>query len=139
MARGLGTSQRRTAIRGSEVLPQAPISGMDDRRAPMNPDEAERRFAAMLEEAGLPRFASSFHDPATGELQLAWGHGFCIRIAPTCPDMEPIDDRERAAILGQAPDREDSRVIHVLVPGCADAPRAAAAIPGVVIHRGPPL
>jgi hypothetical protein len=27
----------------------------------MDPHEAERRFAAMLEEAGLPRFAATFH------------------------------------------------------------------------------
>jgi hypothetical protein len=27
----------------------------------------------------------------------------------------------------------------VTVPGCADDPRAAASIPNLVIHRGPPL
>jgi hypothetical protein len=53
--------------------------------------------------------------------------------------VSPIDDWERAAILGQALGSESSEAIHVLVPGSADDPRAAAPIPGVVIHRGPPL
>jgi hypothetical protein len=53
----------------------------------MDPDEAERRFADMLEEAG-------------------------------CEDHEPI---------------------HVYVPGSVDDPRDTPSIPGVVIHRGPPL
>ena len=29
--------------------------------------------------------------------------------------------------------------IHVLVPGCADDPRDTPSLPGVVVHRGPPL
>jgi hypothetical protein len=29
--------------------------------------------------------------------------------------------------------------IDVLVPGCPDDPRDAPSIPGVVVHRGPPL
>ena len=29
--------------------------------------------------------------------------------------------------------------IHVSVPGSADDPRSATSIPGVLIHRGPPL
>jgi len=41
----------------------------------MDPDEAERRFADKLEEAGLPRFASTFHHRAIDELQLTWEHG----------------------------------------------------------------
>lgn len=49
---------------------------MDDRRTPMDPREAEARFAGMLDEAGLPRFASSFHDPEIDALQLTWEHGF---------------------------------------------------------------
>ena len=36
------------------------------------------------------------------------------------------------------PGRED-RAIDVLVPGSADDPRIDTSIPGVVIHRGPPL
>ena len=54
----------------------------------MDPDEAERRFADMLDEA------------------------------PGCEDREPI---------------------HVYVPGSVDDPRETPLIPGVVIHRGPPL
>ena len=45
---------------------------MDDQRAPMDPDEAERRFATRLEEAGLPSppcttiyVPSSAEDPRT--------------------------------------------------------------------------
>jgi hypothetical protein len=112
---------------------------MDDRCAPMDPDEAERRFAAMLDQAGLPRFASTSHDPVTDELELVWEHGFSIHIDLTRRDMSPIDDSERAAILGRVPGCKDSEPIHVLVPGSAGDPRTAATMPGVVIHRGPPL
>ena len=111
---------------------------MEDRRTPMDPDEAERRFADMLTEAGLPRFASTFHDPATHELQLRWDHGFTIHIDLTRRDMDPIDDWERAAILGEAPSAENHAPIDVFVAGSADDPRTAASIPGVAIHRGPP-
>ncbi len=52
---------------------------MGDPRVPIDPDEAERRFAEMLARAGLPRFASTFHDPATDELALTWDHGLTIR------------------------------------------------------------
>jgi hypothetical protein len=106
---------------------------------PLDPGEAEARFAAMLEEAGLPRFASAFHDPAIDELQLAWDHGFTIHVDLTCAEVSPIDDWERAAILGSAPDCEDHEPVHVLVPGSDDDPRVASSLPGVVVHRGPPL
>ena len=106
----------------------------------MDPDEAERRFADMLEEAGLPRFAFTFHDPAIDELQLTWDHGFTIHLDLTCPEVSPIDDGERAAIVGSsAPDCEDHEPVHVLVPGSGDDPRVAGSLPGVVVHRGPPL
>lgn len=111
---------------------------MDAPPTPMDPRDAERRFAAMLEQAGLPRFASTFHDPATNELELTWEHGFTIHV-DLSRDMSPIDDWERAAILGQAPGHEDPGPIHVFVPESAEDPRTAASIPGVVIHRGPPL
>jgi hypothetical protein len=104
----------------------------------MDPDEAERRFAELLEQAGLPRFASTFHDPAIDELQLVWEHGLTIHVDLT-RDVGPLDDWERAAILGMAPECEDHEPIHVLVPGSADDPRSATSIPGVVTHRGPPL
>jgi hypothetical protein len=112
---------------------------MEDRRTPMDPGEAERRFAELLDQAGLPRFASTFHDPAVDELQLTWDHGLTIRMDLTRSDVSPVDDWERAAILGRAHGCEDHEPVHVFVPGSADDPRIATSIPGVVIHRGPPL
>jgi hypothetical protein len=35
--------------------------------------------------------------------------------------------------------RPDHQPVHVYVPGSVDDPRATPSIPGVVIHRGPPL
>ena len=105
----------------------------------MDPSEAERRFAEMLEQAGLPHFASTSHDPEIHELQLIWEHGLTIHMDLTRPDIEPIDDWERNSILGVGPACECEEPIHVFVPGSADDPRSAASIPGVVVHRGPPL
>ncbi len=105
----------------------------------MDPAEAERRFAEMLEEAGLPRFTCAYHDPEIDELRLVWDHGFALHIDLTRRDTEPFDDRERAAILGLPHQCADHEPIHVIVPGSADDPRDAASIPGVVIHRQPPL
>lgn len=111
---------------------------MDDRRAPMDPDDAGRRFAEMLEQAGLPRFASAFHDPAIDELQLTWGHGLTLHMDLT-REIGQIDDWERAAILGLPIGCEDHEPVHVTIPGSGDDPRNDTPIPGVVIHRGPPL
>ncbi len=105
----------------------------------MHADQAERRFAELLEEAGLPRFTSSHHDPTRDELQLTWEHGLIVFIDLTSPDMGPIDDSERASILGLEHDCEHHQPIHVTVPGSADDPRLDTSIPGVVIHRAPPL
>jgi hypothetical protein len=94
----------------------------------------------MLDEAGLPRFASTFHDAALDELRFTWDHGRTIHMDLTRPDVSPIDDWERAAILGQAQGCEDHEPVHVFVPGSADEdPRIATSTLGVVIHRGPPL
>jgi hypothetical protein len=112
---------------------------MDDRPTPTDPDQAERRFAEMLEEAGLPRFTSAFHDAPCDQLQVTWDHGLTIHIDLTRRDMEPIDESERASILGLPYRCEDHEPIHVTVPGSADDPRLATSLPGVVIHRGPPL
>ena len=87
----------------SEFPASMPRRGMDDQPTPMDPDEAERRFAKRLEEAGLPRFASALHDPELDELQLTWDHGLTIHMDLTAPDVSPIDDRERASILGELP------------------------------------
>ena len=100
---------------------------------PMAPDEAEQLFAEMLDEAGLPRFSSTFHDAQIHELQLTWDHGLTIHLDLRRRDMEPFDDYERASILGLP------EPIHVVVSGSADDPRAAASIPGVEVHRVPPL
>ena len=91
----------------------------------------------MLEEAGLPRFTSTYHDPALDELELTWDHGFTIHVDLT-REVSPIDDWERAAILGLR-GGEDHEPIQVYVPGSADDPRLDTSIPGVAIHRGPPL
>jgi hypothetical protein len=112
---------------------------MDDRPTPMDPDQAERHFADMLEEAGLPRFTSAFHDPACDELQVTWDHGLTIHIDLTRRDTEPIDEQERASILDLPHNCEDHEPIHVSVHGSADDPRLATSIPGVAIHRQPPL
>ena len=48
---------------------------MEPSRPPMDPAEAERRFAEMLAEAGLPTFASAHHDPELDELRFTWDHG----------------------------------------------------------------
>src|SRR3954471_19310278 len=77
---------------------------MEDHPTPMDPGDAEREFAEMLDEAGLPRFESSVHDPTIHELQLTWDHGLTIHIDLTRWDRAPIDDWERASILGEAPD-----------------------------------
>ena len=109
---------------------------MDD---PITPDQAERQFAELLEEAGLPRFDSAVYDPALHELQLTWNHGLTVLLDLSRGDQEPIDDVERAAILGEPYSCEDHEPIHVTVPGSADDPRIDTSIPGVVIHRVPAL
>ena len=111
---------------------------MEDQQTPMDPDSAQRLFAEMLEEAGLPRFTSSFHDPEIHELQLTWDHGFTMHIDLTRSDQGPIDDWERASILGV--DRCcGCEPIHVTVSGSSEDPREDTSPPGVVIHRAPPL
>jgi hypothetical protein len=113
---------------------------MDGRRTPRDPDEAARGFAERLAEAGLPCFATAAHDPELDLLQLSWPHGVTLYMDLTREDIAaPIDDEERAVILGLAPCCEDCAPIDVYVPGSADDPRTDTSIPGVVIHRGPPL
>jgi hypothetical protein len=76
---------------------------MEDRSTPMDPRLAERRFAEMLDGAGLPRFTSVFHDATLDELQVSWEHGLTLHIDLARGDMSPLDDWERAAILGLPP------------------------------------
>ena len=67
----------------------------------MDPDEAARRFAERLEEAGLPRFASVVHDTKLDLLQITWDHGVTLFMDLTREEIEePIGDHERAVILG---------------------------------------
>jgi hypothetical protein len=110
---------------------------MDNRPAPMDPTEATRIFAEMLEAANLPRFDSTHHDPDIHELQLRWNHGFAVHIDLTDHEMEPIHPSERAGILGEPPLSEEP--IHVTAPGRPGDPREDTSIPGVVVHRTPPL
>ena len=106
----------------------------------MDPSEAERRFAARLEDAGLPPFVAAVYDPELDLLQLSWEHGVTLFMDLTREDIaEPIGDHERAVILGLAPCCEDCAPIDVYVPSSADDPRTDISIPGVAIHRGPPL
>jgi hypothetical protein len=65
----------------------------------MDPRDAERRFATLLDEAGLPRFDRTLHIPGLHELQFIWDHGFTIHLDLTRHDLEPIDDWEAASIL----------------------------------------
>jgi hypothetical protein len=90
-----------------------------------SPEEAERRFTELLEDAGLPRFASSTYDPDRDALRFTWDHGLIVFLDLT--DDEPGDLSLR------------DEPIHVTVPGSPDDPRDTTSLPGVVIHRGPPL
>ena len=97
----------------------------------MDPREAERRVAARLEEAGLPRFASAVHDAKLDLLEITWGHGVTLFMDLTRKDIDgPIGGEERAVILGLAPCCEDCAPIDVYVPGSADDPRTDTSIPG---------
>jgi hypothetical protein len=106
----------------------------------MDPHEAGRRFAERLEEAGLPRFASAVHDPELDLLEISWDHGVTLYMDLTREDVVgPIDDEERATILGLVPGFEDCEPIGVYIPESAKDPRADIAVPGVAIKRGPRL
>ena len=76
---------------------------MDDfTTPPLDPEAAELRFAQMLAEAGLPPFTSSGYEPQIDELTLSWDHGFTLHIdLSRGGELEPIDDWERNAILGE--------------------------------------
>ena len=65
----------------------------------MDLEEAVRRYAAMLDEAGLPRFDSPFHNAKIRQLAFIWTHGLTIFFDLT-REMRPIYDWERASILG---------------------------------------
>jgi hypothetical protein len=79
----------------------------------MNP-MIQRRFAERLEEAALPAFVSAEHDTELDLLKVTWARGVTLY-------------------------EECAAAIDVYVPGSPDDPRTDASIPGVVVHRGPPL
>ena len=84
----------------------------------MDPDEAERRLAARLKEAGLPSFVSAVHEPDLDLLRVTWAHGVTLYMDLTREEIvDPIDAHGRAVILG-------------LRPCCEDCARRAAAASG---------
>lgn len=108
--------------------------------SPLDPADAEARFAQMLDEAALPRFTSAHHDAASNMLELTWDHGLTIHVDLTVGHLEPLRDWERNSILGLPFDTEEApEPIHVTVPGAPGDPREDRSIPGIVIHRCPPL
>jgi hypothetical protein len=100
----------------------------------LDPGDAERQFAELLVEAGLPRFDSTSHDPDAGILELSWEHGLTLHLDLTRGEISPLEDWERKAIFGE----EFVGSIDVTVPGSED-PRTAQSIPGVTIHHAPSL
>ena len=67
----------------------------------MDPGVAARRFAARLEEAGLPPFVSVEHDTELDLLKVSWAHGVTLYMDLRHDDIVgPIDEHGRAVILG---------------------------------------
>lgn len=104
----------------------------------MTPSDAKRRFAQMLREAGLPRFASADLHP--DRVEFHWHHGvtLCHELPDGIEDLAPLGPGERAAIVGWPLDY-DGEPVHVYVPGDAVDPREHEEIPGIIVHRGPAL
>jgi hypothetical protein len=66
----------------------------------LQPDDAERRFAEMLDEAGLPRFEMSHYDASANTLAVSWDHGLTLHLELDHGEIEPLDEWDRSAILG---------------------------------------
>jgi len=107
--------------------------------ARLDPDDAERQFAEMLDEAGLPRFESTSYDPDTSTLALSWDHGLSLHLDLTRGEISPLDAWERTAILGGPIGDEYLGPIEVTVAGSPADPRSTKSIPGVTIHHAPSL
>jgi hypothetical protein len=105
---------------------------------PLDPQQAENLFAAMLDDAGLPQFSEARHDEDAHLLELSWDHGLTLHFDLTDGELDPIDDWDRAAIL-DLPIPCGCEPLHITIPGSAGDPREDTSIPGVVIHRSPPL
>ena len=113
---------------------------MDEHPTPLHPDEAERRFAEMLEEAELPCFSSTFYDPEIDHLQFTWERGFTIFMDLSDGVIDPLDDWDRASILGlPLPCCDEHEPFHLFVAGSGEDPRTAHSVPGVEIHHVPAL
>jgi hypothetical protein len=69
----------------------------------MSPDDLERRFAAMLADAGLPRWESALHRRDISMLELTWDHGATIHFDLTRDEIDPIVEWDRRFILGIPP------------------------------------
>ena len=103
----------------------------------MVPGEAARRFAARLEEAGLPRFVSAEHDAELDLLKVTWSHGVTLYMDLTREDIvEPIDAHGRAVILGLRPCCDECATNDVDVSGSRDDPRTDTSIPASRSTRG---
>ena len=99
---------------------------------PLDPAEAERLFAEMLEEAELPCFSSTFYDPEIDQLQFTWKRGLTIFMDLSGGDIEPLDDWDRASILGlPLPCCDEHEPFHLFVAGSGDDPRTTRSVPGV--------
>lgn len=105
---------------------------------PLAPADAEARFAEMLDDAGLPRFETTYHDSRANTLEFTWPHGLTLCMDLSGGEIEPLDEWERSAILG-GPICECEEPLHLTVVGSPDDPRTPASIPGVQIHHVPEL
>jgi hypothetical protein len=117
---------------------------MDENPTPLDRYDAELRFAELLKAADLPLYTRTVYDPELQALEFHWSHGLTLHMDLSRGEVEPIDEWERNAILDEGPLCECEECapdvpIHVYVPGSADDPRDAEPVPGVEIHRGPPL
>ena len=86
---------------------------------------------------GPPRLGPYERHGTHTTAEFIWDSGLTLHQDLT-RELEPLDDWERASILGRPFDC-GCEPIHVYVPGSEDDPRTDTSLPGVVIHRGPPL
>ena len=112
---------------------------MDASTPRLDPDDAERQFAEMLEEAGLPRFDSASHDREAGVLELTWERGLTLHLDLNAGEVAPLEAWERNAILDGSLGDAPVGPIDVTIAGSAADPRTTKAIPGVRTHHVPDL
>src|SRR5213592_4173810 len=90
-------------VTGANRRARRPMEAMSSSDTPMNPDEAKRRFLAMLDEEGLPHYDSARHLPDIHMLELTWDHGLTFHFDLSHDELEPLDAEERLSILGLPP------------------------------------